>query len=460
MNRPAPFPLSRILSAVVPGLVGIALGWWMHRPPADGDTGISPPAASIASPPSIRAVGHETSPAKAAPSTQQTLDRALVADGTNMMDLVEAIGDLTRLSDAQVKEAWANLSRRPPVMGMGSSATVIYLWGRLSRLGLDVEIPPGWGADNFASTTALEKVRGNLPALRRQLESGAALGDAERRAVYTEALHTDPFAAVTLWMKHTKPWDFQADGRYFGNALADPKTRDAIMAEARKWQTDPDLMGTLTLTLARDWIARDPAAVEQWLNQPAQADVRSVVMQQVINVRATADPLDAWRWSESLPGPERRQALGISARTLANTQPGTGAQLIASLQNPGERQEAIREYGRILAANNLEQWKKWRDTLPESERDVTNESAFHFWVFNEPENAVKWLDTQPDGPARATMINALVDVYAERDPQVAAQWIQSIPDPSQREQAAISAISAIGPNKLDSVRTILSAVPN
>jgi hypothetical protein len=57
---------------------------------------------------------------------------------------------------------------------MGSSTTIIYLWGRMSRMGLDVEVPPGWGADNFASTTALEKIRGNLPELRRRLEAGTS----------------------------------------------------------------------------------------------------------------------------------------------------------------------------------------------------------------------------------------------------------------------------------------------
>jgi hypothetical protein len=393
-------------------------------------------------------------------SPRETIERALVADGTNMMNLVEAIGGLAGLSDAQVKEAWVDLTARPPVVSMGGSTTVIYLWGRMSRMGVVVEVPPGWGAENFSSTIALEKVRGNLPELRRRLESGEALDEAERRALYTEALHADPFAAVTLWMKNTKPWDFQADGRYFGNALANPKTRDAIMAEARKWQKDPDLMGSLTLVLAKDWIARSPADVEEWLNLPAQSDVRTVVMQQVINMRAIADSLDTWRWSESLPDPERRQAVSMSARNLANTQPEIGARLIASLQDPGERQVAISEYGKILAANNIEQWEKWRDMLPENERSVTNESAFRSWVSSEPENAVKWLDSQPDGPAKTVMIGALVGVYAELDPQVAAQWIQSIPDPTQREQAAISAISAIGPNKLESVRTILSAVPN
>jgi hypothetical protein len=342
---------------------------------------------------------------------------------------------------------------------MGGSAAVIYLWSRMSRMGVDVQIPHGWGAEAFASTIALEQKRVQAPELRRKLEAGLALDDNERRIVFTDALRTDHCAAIMLWMKYTKPWDFQADGGLFGNALSDPATREVIMAQARQWQTDKDLMGSLVATLARDWITRDPVAAEQWVNLPAQADVRSRVMEQIVNVRALSNPADALRWSGSLPEKERHQALGMSAGQLANNQPGDGAQLIASLRDPRDREVAVREYGRVLAASNLAQWKQWRDTLPEHERAITNASAFQLWVFHEPDNAVDWLNKQPSGPAKDTMIDTLIDVFAERDPQIAAEWIQSIADPERRKGAAISALAAIGPDQLDSMRTILNAVP-
>ena len=455
----SPFKVVPVLSIAV---ACVALGWYLRGPsPGEKDSGAS---ASVPQSTAPNAPG-QPAPAELAattktPDAKRIIDRAIAADTTNMVDLVEALGDLTRLSDDQVKTSWADLARRRPTPSIGGSAAVIYLWSRMSEGGREVAILPGWGADNFVSTISIEKARGMVPELRRKLESGQSLDDAGRHAVYAAALREDPYGAVMLWMRHTKPWDFQADGRLFGNTLSDPKTRDAIVAEARKWQTDKDLMGALVSTLAKDWIATDPAAVEQWLNQPAQADVRKNVMEQVVNVRALANPADAWQWSATLPTAERHQALGMSAGQLANTQPEAGARLIAGLQDPADREVAVREYGRVLAANNLEQWKKWRDGLPEHERAATNTSAFQLWVFNEPDKAVGWLNTQPASSAKDTMVETLVGVYAVRDPKVAAQWIQSIPDLQRRKEAATSALAAIGPDELDAVRTILTAIPN
>src|SRR5690606_33228265 len=103
-----------------------------------------------------------------------------------------------------------------------------------------------------------------------------------------------------------------------------------------------------------------PSAVEAWLREPAQADVRDHVMQQVLNVRVFSDPAAAVVWSEVLPENERRRAIGMSAAQLANRDPEAGARLVASLRSPSEREEAIRNFGKVFAANDLDGWKTWR----------------------------------------------------------------------------------------------------
>ena len=55
------------------------------------------------------------------------------------------------------------------------------------------------------------------------------------------------------------------------------------------------------------------------------------------------------------------------------------------------------------------------------------------------------------------MVQTLVDVYAGRDPAVAAKWIQSISDPARRRSAAVAALGGAGPENLETVRTILAA---
>lgn len=465
---------SRVLFPAGAGLAGIALGWCLccssfptvaSPPPGPSvkvevsnqiEARISSDRWANRSEPLTEAI-HDIVTFRLSKTADEVIERMVVADGKNMINLLEAVGDMTRLSDEQVKKAWVGLNSRPPIPSMGGSAAALYLW---SRMGYAVDLPKGWGAENYGSTIALEKSGERSTDLRRKLEAGQMLDDTQRTMVFTEVLRTDPHEAVMLWMKHTKPWDFQVEGRLFGNALSDPKTRDAILTQAREWQTDKDLMGTLVATLGKDWIAREPREVERWVNLPAQADIRTRVMEQIVNVRALSNPTDAWQWSQSLPEKERQQALALSAAQLANQQQATGAQLIASLRNPADREVAIREYGRVLVANSLEQWKQWRDGLPAQEQAVTNASAFQLWVFHEPDNAVNWLKTQADGPAKDTMIDTLVDVYAERDPRTAAEWIQTIPDPERRRQAAISALAAVGPEKIDSIRMILASLQN
>ncbi|RYD83737.1 MAG: hypothetical protein EOP84_07445, partial [Verrucomicrobiaceae bacterium] len=252
MNFPNSVPF-RIARPLCIGAVGIALGWCVRDFSYSGAGQPSPFSTAVADA-ATRSLSAASAPTGSKPvltanddlsldnpvSIQEVLDRIVVADSRNMINLIEAMGELTRLSNEQVREAWSSISKRTPMPGMGGSAAVIYLWGRMTRMGVDAKIPNGWGAENFASTIAIERSREQVPELQAKLEAGQALTDIQRRLVFTSALRTDPYRAVMLWMKHTKPWDFQADGKIFGNALSDPTTRDAIMAEARKWQTDKD----------------------------------------------------------------------------------------------------------------------------------------------------------------------------------------------------------------------------
>lgn len=447
-------PSGRVLLGLSIGVFGCAVGWFARDVVSSPVSPVAPPPVSSA--PVLARPVAAPSPSAARVAVESLLDRLLFADSTDMVALVESLGDLTRLDDAAVRLAWGSLARRSPVDTMGGSAAVVYLWSRMVALDASCTLPRGWGADNFASTIELVRVRTQLPALLARLQAGENLGAAERRAVFIDLARTDPLDAVKLWTAATRPWDFRTDARWLGAALADPATRDAAMTELRRWQKDGDVGGA-TLALAWDWIARDPAAVERWLLLPEQADVRGTVMQQVLNVRVLSDPLAAWTWSEALPEQERRRALGMSAAQLANQDPAAGARLIAGLQAPAEREEAVREYGKTLAANDLAGWKTWRDTLPAAEQAQTNQAAFDLWVFHEPEVAVEWLQTQAAGPAKDDMILTLVDVCAARDPATAATWIASIPDPVRRKSAAVAALSSVGPENLETVRTFLAA---
>ena len=377
-------------------------------------------------------------------------------DPADMLAMMEAIGALTRMSDVEARDAWDELSQRTPSMGFGNSLSVLYLWARMTRMGDEVEIPAGWGAEQYQQAIETEKARSNLAKLEDRLESGEHLVEAEKRALLTELMRKDPLKAVDLWCLSTKPGDYRSDAKWMGDLLSDPATRTGIMARIRAWQNGGDVAGVVS-NLARNWIARDPASVERWLQESAQADVRDLLMKEVANARSLADPAKAWEWSRDLPEAERLQALGTSAMQLAVRDPANGVQLIAALENPGEREVAIKNFANILAAQDFDQWQAWRDSLPAAEQAMANESAFPLWVNMDVEKATEWLNTRPMGEARDRLVSSMVNYHAGKDTETCADWIRTISDPSRRREAAGAALSNVGPYDLEQIRIILNA---
>ncbi len=469
----ASFP--RILALPLTGLLCLACGWWLR-----GATGSQIDAKSALFPPPIQSTAPQAGPdasgqhaararAGVSPSGEggntgqhgmhAGVERMFTTDPADMLAMMEAIGTLTRMSDAEAKDAWDELSRRTPSMGFGNSLSVLYLWARMTRMGGDVEIPAGWGAEQYQQAIETEKARRDLAKLENRLHSGEQLLEAEKRALLTEVMRKDPLKAVELWCLSTKPEDYRSDAKWMGDLLTNPATRDGIMVRIRAWQNGSDVAGVVS-NLARNWIARDPAAVERWLQEPEQADVRDLLMNEVVNARSLADPAKAWEWSRDLPEEERLQALGTSAMQLAVRDPASGIQLIAGLENPGEREAAIKNFANILAAQDFDQWQAWRDSLPAAEQEVANESAFPLWVNMDVDKATEWLDTRPAGEARDRLVAAMVNYHAQKDPETCAEWIRTISDASRRREAAGAALSNVGPYDLEQIRIILDAAGN
>ena len=385
------------------------------------------------------------------------VDRMQTTDPSDMLAMLEAIGAMTRMTDAEAKQAWLELSERTPTPGFGNSLSVLYLWSRLSSMGESVEILPGWGAEQYQQAIDTEKARGNLAGLRKRMESGEGLSEAERRVVLTDTVREDPLKAVELWCLSTRPEDYRNDAKWLLGALGNPDSRAAIMERIRKWQGAGDLAGAVSM-LANQWISKDPDAVERWLQEPAQADVKGVLMAEVANAKALAEPAKAWEWSEHMEGEERQRALRTGAMQLAVRDPDEGIKLIAKLEEPADRETAVKNFANILAAQDFDKWLAWRDSLPQEEQSMANESAFALWVNMNVDQAVGWLGTQPDGAGRDSMVGLLVNYYAGKDPEACSEWIRTISDADRRKDAAGAALSNVGPYDFEKIRIILAAV--
>ncbi len=443
-------------------------GWWLRDRAGESLAGGNPPAAvsrtaaAEASGASSGACGSTVAPrAEARESVTRSegsggIQRMRSTDPADMLAMLEAIGAMTRMTDAEARQAWFDLAGQTPTPGFGNSLGVLYLWARMTRMGERVEVPPGWGAEQYEQAIETEKVRGNFAALRTRMEAGDGLTEAERRIVLTDMARQDPLKAVELWSRATLPADFMNDAKWLTGVLERAGQRDAIMARLREWQTGGNLAGAVSM-LANRWIAKDPAAVEKWLLEPAQADIRDALMMEVANARALTEPAEAWAWSENLEGGERLQALRTGAMQLAARDPETGIELIAALDEPAERETAVKNFANILAARDFDRWQAWRDSLPAAEQDMANESAFALWVNVDVDKAAGWLGAQPEGADRDALVGQLVNYYAGRDPETCSDWLRTIADADRRREAAGAALSNVGPYDLEKIRVILAA---
>lgn len=383
-----------------------------------------------------------------------------ISNPDDMVDMIGNIGAITRLTDAEVRIAWVELAKQTPTKTFGGSLTATYLWSRMVRMGEEVWPPQGWGVEEKKVAVQSEIARHDMAKILEKMEAGTQVSEIERRVALTEALRTDPLEAVKLMCRTTKPGDYQNSAPFLSAAMTRPESREAIMAEIRKWHGGGGSLPDTIAFIARSWINRDPEGVERWLKEPAQADIRAASMNEVINARTMSNPGDAWAWCQSAEISEerRRYTLGYSSQYMANENPEEGMRLIAGLKDTEDRREVIGKFGPILAGSDFDQWQQWRETLSPAEQVTAGESAFHVWARQDLDGAVDFLAGQPSGETKDQMISTLISVHAAARPELAVEWIRKISGSERRSQAVSAALSYIGYEDLERSRQILDVL--
>ncbi len=453
--------------------LGLVSGWWLRGQqnssptrPAHSLARTSTPSSTDLHTADSATTSENTSAlsknsAASHPSPGKTiLTRMLKTDDADLVELIESIGAMTRMNDDEVRDAWAALQRRGPNEGWSSRLAAIYFVTRLDRIGEHVQLTGAWNqvGDEYQRAFDAEAARRDPAAIRAKLASGANVSETQRRVYFSQALRDNPAEAMRLWLDTTTPDARANQAKWFGDALAQGgETRDQLMVLLREKNPDPESFNLVMYNMAGDWIANDPEAAERWAAQPAQADLRNSLLTQAAIARSLANPETAWQRTAALPDNIRGEALSFNAGELANHQPEVGKQLLATLKNPQDRAEAIKSFSSVHAANNIDDWQKWRATLPTVEQDAANESAFTFWARKAPDEAVQWLSGRPAGETKNAMVTSLVKVVAEENTDLAIQIINKISDPKTRREAVTTTLQSVSTTELEKIRAILAA---
>jgi hypothetical protein len=461
------FPPKLLRTCMIVGVLSCGLGWSLRHFATSGAVGsfteesrISVPASRNASFVESQERVIDESPAGVRRRIVTSIHDLSISNPDDMVAMIGSIGVVTGLTDAEVRIAWAELAKQTPTKTFGGSLTATYLWSRMVRMGEEVWPPQGWGVEEKKVAVQSEIARHDMAKILGKMVAGAQVSEIERRVALTEAVRADPLEAVKLMCRSTRPGDYQSSAPFLSAAMTRPESREAIMAELRKWHEGGGSLPDTIAFVARSWINQDPQAVERWLGEPAQADIREATMNEVINARTMTNPGDAWAWCQSagLSDERRRETLGYSSQHLANENPREGMSLIAGLEDPEDRREVIGKFGPILAGSDFDQWQQWRETLTPVEQKVAGDAAFHVWARKDLDGAVDFLSAQPSGEAKDQMISTLISVHAASRPEKAVEWIRQISNSDRRHQAVSAALSYIGFDDLERSRKILNAL--
>ncbi len=213
----------------------------------------------------------------------------------------------------------------------------------------------------------------------------------------------------------------------------------------------------------RQWYAQDAAAAKRWALDQTDLDMRTAALKSLIFPMADDNPRNALAFISQTEFSEREDAqttiLGtwlakdpaavfeylaanpqfkrsdglteMISSVLTKTSPEDQARLLSKLPEVDLKHQFIRQmanieihrgrYAKAVAALNA---------LPDSfSRDSSLEQLGTSWAKYDPQAAAAWLKLQPDSTDRDLVIGGYATTLAQTEPQAAIQWAKAIPDP-------------------------------
>ena len=389
---------------------------------------------------------------------EDVLTGLLLTPSEELVAITEGVGKLARLDSSAAARAWNSLTQRPPRDDYVGSLVAAFLWSRQVALYPDTPLPAGWGLENYPGLKATIQMRPNLEQVREDLLAGKPVPYAERRLFFQDALSKEPVVAFSLWLNGYSAEARMDEVSWFGRLLENPEQRAALLKTLNDSPLDKDARCGLLSQLISEWTAKDPAAVEAWINDPALAPYQEQLRATYAAIRCRTNPQEAWSLSEELPPEARFSAQLTASSILAREQPDMGIQRINEITDPGQREEMLKFFGQQLATSHYDKWLQWRDSLPQAEQDQANESGFQDWVTTDTAAALKWLETRPPGPQKMELMSQFASRFSMNNPEEVAAWIRTLPNPNDRLTAAMSGLRGLPDTDHDAIRKILDAL--
>ena len=222
---------------------------------------------------------------------------------------------------------------------------------------------------------------------------------------------------------------------------------DAVPA-VQQTLSDPalDLRGTEIELLARFWATHQPEQASLWAKQKSPRSYREAAVFAALSVWAEADPQAAakvaWSWGDEQRILESIVPIALVRGWYARNDPPELRQFLRDLDVGVPGQRALAAYIRVLIqTRGSEAAIRWAESLPEDdETDKTYKKTVYRRTVDalsllDTEAAMRWCETQCDGPYGSDMRGLIGRNWALRDGAAALAWLSTAPEGHDRTLA-------------------------
>ncbi|MEI6713923.1 MAG: hypothetical protein WCO60_09235 [Verrucomicrobiota bacterium] len=245
----------------------------------------------------------------------------------------------------------------------------------------------------------------------------------------------------------------------------------AIRAIERRWaEIDPlgaaklvsESGGTMKLDDAffASWSKINPSAALSWLESLPDGDQKSSARNSVLNSIAKTDPQRALDLASQLAeGADRSQLINRALDTLSAKDPALALAAARSLPEGPSRTAGLDNVVSKLASSNLEEAQRILAELPPNTLTSAGSSIASALAKTDPEKALAWANTLPEGTTRASAYGALANAWASKDVEAAATWLDKLPQGQSRDSAVAAFAGRTAPRDPEGATLWASTLP-